>query len=211
MKHIVFDFDGVLFNSNPLKNECFYSIARQFKFSQIEEFMKYCASAGGVTAEARFDHYLTKICRKDVFDKEELTLSYRSLVRKALAESEPFERMNELECLKQNFTLSIISGGNIDEIYNLLRLHNYLHIFDGLVLGNPKSKLDNFRYFCEQHNPDECIYVGDSMLDYELASKFGMGFRFIYGWSDVQNYETIPKLASTKKYKDLSGLLEEFL
>ena len=68
LKHIVFDFDGVLFNSNKLKLDCFYNIAKQYNLSAIDAFMDYCKSAGGVTADARFYYYKSKIGLNDEID-----------------------------------------------------------------------------------------------------------------------------------------------
>ena len=106
--------------------------------------------------------------------------------------------------------MSIISGGNKDEIISLLKKNKCVDIFDGLILGNPLPKHENFKLFCAQFDPKSCVYIGDSILDYELANEYKMEFRFVYDWSEVEGHENHPALQNAILYPSISDIIKEF-
>ena len=77
LKHIVFDFDGVLFDTNQIKFDCFIDIATKYSFRELEAFKDYCRKAGGVTANERFQYYLKRIDNSYDLETKILTDEYR--------------------------------------------------------------------------------------------------------------------------------------
>lgn len=210
MKNIVFDFDGVLFDTNKIKLDCFVDVAINHSFKEIVSFVDYCRTAGGITASERFTHYLSKVDTSCNYSVQKLTDAYRKLVRDKILFADPSPFLTRLYSLKANFNLSIISGGNTEEIIELLNRTKSYDIFNGMILGNPRSKDENFSLFCSRFDPQESIYIGDSLLDFHLAKKYNMAFRFIYGWTDLEDYENHPELTNAIKYLNISQVIDEF-
>ena len=57
LRHIVFDCDGVLLNSNLLKQAAFSEIFDDFELDGKDGFMNYVKSSGGFTALEKLKQY----------------------------------------------------------------------------------------------------------------------------------------------------------
>lgn len=71
----------------------------------------------------------------------------------------------------KGFKVAIISGGNNESVRERL---NYLGIKD-IYLGT-HNKLIQFNEYIQNHslNPEEVLYMGDDLPDYEVMSKVGL-------------------------------------
>jgi phosphoglycolate phosphatase len=85
-----------------------------------------------------------------------------------------------LEALKkEGYKLYILSASYIDLLIEMLKKYAILDYFDGLVALENKhggSKIERGKeYFAKNNiNPKECIMVGDTVHDVEVAHELGM-------------------------------------
>ena len=190
LKHIVFDFDGVLANSNGLKNRAFCSVLQYFNLANISEFLSWNKQNGGITALDKFSYYITVINKDCAINAQTLEQKFREIVNADLMQCEPDYFIPQLSKFTSNSIHSIISGGNELEIKNYLNARQISASFNGAVLGNPLSKYDNFKKIEYLYPVSERkFYLGDSKLDYELSEYFDYEFIFITKWSDFLEWE----------------------
>ena len=66
--NIIFDFDGVILNSNQIKTKAFKTISAKFGFAQSEELIKYHIKNGGISRYEKIKWFVENILGKS--DKE---------------------------------------------------------------------------------------------------------------------------------------------
>jgi 3-deoxy-D-manno-octulosonate 8-phosphate phosphatase (KDO 8-P phosphatase) len=74
--------------------------------------------------------------------------------------------------VKKGYKIAVITGGKDFSVVNRLK---YLGITD--VYLNSKNKWDDLEDFLNKYNlkPQEILYMGDDLPDYEVMSKVGIG------------------------------------
>jgi len=74
----------------------------------------------------------------------------------------------------------VVSSGDQIEIKKLFTLRSIDYLFNLGIFGSPLNKYEIFEsLFFKGLNKKESIYLGDSLYDYEVASYFGVDFRYI--------------------------------
>ena len=206
IKNLVFDFDGVIANTNHVKTNAFKEVLNHFSLPHSEKLMKYNKGNGGITALKKFEYYCKYIYESCPQTPENLEKEFRNIVKNSLLDQEYDPYINALAEMKERYTCHIISGGNQSEIINYLQRHGIYSVFDGYILGNPISKDENYQFYCENIDPDQSIYFGDSLLDGKLSYKYRVPFVFISHWSDV----SLSELEKTdyESFNDLKSAFE---
>ena len=183
--NLVFDFDGVIADSNRLKSNAFKDTLDILNLPSSDQLVNYNKRHGGITALKKFEHYVENINPSCGIKASFLEDTFREIVSAQLPYQKFDEFLPELYKFHLRFTCHIISGGNQLEIDNYLKINNLASSFNGLVLGNPKSKQENFEYYSSRYTPKNSIYFGDSELDSIISKKFNMRFLFISHWSEA--------------------------
>ena len=57
-KTIIFDCDGVILNSNKIKTESFYKVAKKFGEKEAIKLVKFHLSNGGISRYEKFKFFL---------------------------------------------------------------------------------------------------------------------------------------------------------
>ncbi|MGK0469494.1 HAD family hydrolase, partial [Clostridium sp.] len=79
----------------------------------------------------------------------------------------------------------ILSGGEKEEIISLLQERCYLNKFNK-IMGGPLTKYENLDNLKLEGN---VLYIGDSLIDYEVAKKYNFDFIFMYGYTQFSNWK----------------------
>ena len=99
----------------------------------------------------------------------------------------------------------IVSGGDQDELREVLVKRDLAKLFDGGIFGSPDTKdtiLDR-----EQENGNiakTALFLGDSKYDYQASHTAGLDFIFISKWTEVVEWE---KFCSINKLKIVYSLI----
>lgn len=187
MKSIIFDFDGVIVNSNKLKTSAFYDIFEFFKLPKINEFINYHINNGGVSALNKFHFYKNNLNLGCKQSPSLLEGKFREIIKKRFnkCEYDPFFKKYKPD---KNLIFHINSGGNLSEINNYLEHHNLKKLFKGFILGGENSKIKNFNLINSQFSRTNSYYLGDSYNDYISSKKSNIKFFFISQWSESPNW-----------------------
>lgn len=190
---IFWDFDGVLMNSNEIRDAGFSEVLNEFPKEQVDALLKFHRKNGGLSRYVKFRYFFENI-RKEEIAEEGVTqwaqkfseVMLKNLVNAELliAETLNFVKKNE------NTPMHIVSGSDQKELRFLC---TQLHIdqFFSSIHGSPTPKKELVRLILTQQGyaPENCILVGDSINDYEAAQDNGVAFQ-AYNNKKLEQYNT---------------------
>lgn len=205
-KNLVFDFDGVIANTNHVKTNAFERVLGKFDLPHSKLLIAYHKLYGGVTALAKFEHYCSFIYPSCKISPARLENRFRQIVATDLMDQQFDTYIKNFEKMIDRYQFHIISGGNQCEIERYLKLHSLNKIFNGCILGNPTPKDVNYELYSRKFRTDESIYFGDSVLDAELSAKYNVDFVFISHWSEVPKDKVL--LNNYRSYVNLKSAFE---
>lgn len=178
---IILDFDGVILDSNLIKEKAIQqSSAKHLNTQKCHEFVQYFIGNNGLPREIKIAKY---------FDEKQSQLvlnDYNSILNEQL---EKASFTNSLDLFLNNLNYYnlkpyVLSGGDENEINQLLEKRNYFNKFKK-VMGSPKTKYENLDLLSLN---GKILYIGDSKIDYEVAHKYNMDFIFMYGYTQFSEW-----------------------
>ncbi|ENX56508.1 MULTISPECIES: HAD family hydrolase [Acinetobacter] len=213
---IVFDCDGVLLNSNIIKTKAFYQSALPYGKTAAQAFVNYHIKNGGISRYKKFEYFMDKIVPKLTenpidLDVEQLLSEYAKQVRKELLQCEIAENLHTLRQQTQHANWLVVSGSDQQELREIFAMRGLTELFDGGIFGSPDTKDEILTREAQNGNiKQSALLVGDSRYDYEAATKAGLDFIFVYGWTEMQNWKNwvdIKAIQSVKNIKELQKYL----
>lgn len=217
-KNFLFDCDGVILNSNKIKTYAFGKSVYPWGGTEAEKLMiKYHVQNGGVKRQLKFKHFIENIWPSLGFPRsksdgsepniENLTNTYANIINKEMFSCQV---ASNLDVIKKRFSQScwfVVSGGSEAEIINYFNSFGILQLFDGGINGNPRTKYDILKNLIYSGlDVKDSLFIGDSKYDHEVASAFEIDFVFIYGWTEMPEWEVYCSENNILKYESL-GLL----
>lgn len=186
IKCVVFDFDGTLVDSNDIKREAFFEVARPWDSSGkvVQEVFERWPAANRYEKTRKIAEEL--ICRRllpagsSLEDwATRLSDDYTARCEAAIAQcAEMPGAMAALEELSgKGLHLFLNSATPVIPLRRLTELRNWDHFFRA-VYGAESTKAENLRSIAAQSGADrtEMIHVGDQLDDQVGAEKFGCRF-----------------------------------
>ena len=180
-KVILWDFDGVLMNSNSVRDLGFERVLATYPAEQVEALMKYHKANGGLSRYVKFRYFFEKIRNEVVSDNQiqELAKKFSIIMREILFDNSLLIQ-DSIKFVKDNFTkfkMHIVSGSDGVEL-NALCKHLDIDKYFITIEGSPTAKntlvkqlLISFNYAL-----NECVLIGDSINDLEAAKINNISF-----------------------------------
>lgn len=207
---IILDCDGVILESVSCKTEAFRSLF-SFVPEHVDEIVQFHMDNGGMSRFDKFRYIYNTILNENLSDEqfEKLSRSFSELVEDAVAQSPFVDGARDfLDAASKSYRLYIVSATPQDELQRIIHQKGISGYFTG-VLGSPTKKTDHILGILKVNNisPDEVLFVGDAVNDYEAATKSGVRFIARIKPGDPNRFEdlpciesTIPDLHNLKKY-----------
>jgi len=189
------DFDGVLINSNSIRDLGFKIVLSEFPEIEINELLDFHHKNGGLSRYVKFRYFFEKI-RKECLTEESL-IEYSnafSVLMKQLLPN-PSLLINEtIDFVKSKhtiFPMHITSGSDEKELINVCD-HIGISSYFKSIHGSPTPKIELVKNLLLANNylQSECILIGDSINDYEAAKANGISF-MAYNNPDLEKYSDI--------------------
>ena len=185
----IFDFDGVICDSNKIKTKCLKkAVQKNINEIAAKDFEAHHKLNGGISRYEKFKRIIKKY--------KSSQLVYESMLKDAenILEIE-YKNLNMIEntdkVLKEFFDkndkLYIASGGNQEEIKTLCFKWNIYKYFSG-IYGSPKKKIDISKMIRKLHEKNNIYFYGDAKYDYECSKKIDSEFIFVSGYSESKNW-----------------------
>jgi phosphoglycolate phosphatase-like HAD superfamily hydrolase len=208
-KSWVFDFDGVILDSNKIKTDAFYKAVVHYGEDQAKQLCAYHVAHGGISRFVKFNYFFETILGRSPLDGEidQALDRFAEAVRQGLLECAQAPLLEDLftNHLK-DLPCTVISGSMQEELREIMKLRGLDHYFDH-IYGSPDSKDVIFeREIANKSIKKPAVYIGDSLYDYEMAHKFGLDFIFAYNWTEFSDWQTFFADKPVWIIKDLSEL-----
>jgi HAD superfamily hydrolase (TIGR01549 family) len=176
IKTIFWDFDGVLLNSNEIRDKGFLEVLKDFPKEQVNQLMQFHQKNGGLSRYVKFRYFFEEIRGEEITEQEVKQwgqkfskIMMQSLMNKSLLIE---EAINFIKENYQKYNMHIASGSDGNELRAICKgveIDNYFKSIEGSP--TPKIELLANRLQMEKCNPKECILIGDSINDFEAAKK----------------------------------------
>lgn len=185
----IFDFDGVICDSNNIKTNCLKKAVQiNINKSAAEDFEKHHKLNGGISRYEKFKRIIKRFeCNNEIYEK--MINDAANLLK---IEFENLSIIDNTEkVLKQFFDnndkLFIASGGNQKEIVNLCFKWDIYKFFSG-IYGSPQKKIDIAKEIRNNNKNKKIYFYGDSKYDYECSRVINSNFIFVSGFSEFRNW-----------------------
>ena len=169
---IIFDFDGVLINSNNLKNKIFVNLSNKYlkEHSLKIIFKDFIKRNSAQTRETKIKY----LCELDS------TLSFSKIIDEfGVNVTQNYKKCEvNFQVLNECDEWAICSAGDTQEIYNVLEYYN-VNLRQKIILGGQLDKTNFLNSFSNEQN----IFFGDSEEDYLAAQRAQITFVFCEYWA----------------------------
>jgi len=188
LKNILFDFDGVIIDSMPVREHGFRKIFQNFDINLVDKLIEYHELNGGLSRFVKIKYFYEELLNKDI--GEELILEYAnnfSEIMKDELTNKKYLINQTVEFIinhTQNYNLHIVSGSEQNELRYLCKELDLSQYFDS-IHGSPTHKNILVKKLLEKlnYNTQETILIGDSINDYEAATINDIDF---YGYNNKE-------------------------
>jgi len=179
-QYIIFDFDGVLVESNEIRFNGFRKLFKDYPQGEVEKLVAYAKANGGVSRYKKIEYFFNEIRREPISEESvnQWAAQFSTLVEQDIVEAKPVEgSLKFLEDYFSHFDFAIVSGSDQAELRRICEKRKINHFFK-MILGSPVEKKDNIASLLSdlnwQHN--ESLYVGDSNNDLDAAKANDLDF-----------------------------------
>jgi phosphoglycolate phosphatase-like HAD superfamily hydrolase len=214
----VFDCDGVVLDSNIVKTEAYFRVAKSLGATdaQAQALVDYHVRLGGISRYHKFDWYLREVLHKPVTEAEMKAYldGFAKELEISLMACDVAEGLNDLRKKTANANWLILSGGDQEEIRTLFAKRTVesdttlATLFDGGMFGSPDNKdIVLAREIANGNVKLPALFIGDSKYDHEAAIRAGMDFVFLSDWTEVPDWQEYCKLHKIRVLPNIQSLL----
>lgn len=175
----LFDFDGVILQSSPIKVQGFLDCFESEPAEALETIRAYATVHGGVSRFDKFRHIYKRILNRPLSEAclVELCAKYSERVFERVAAA-PFVNgvRTLLDAIHTETHCYVVSGTPQDEVRELVKRRGIAHYFRDVV-GSPASKAELTRAIVARHDDSSrLVFIGDAITDYDAAKSCGIAF-----------------------------------
>ena len=197
---IILDFDGVILESVSVKTEAFRTLF-SFVPEYVDEIVQFHIDNGGMSRFEKFRYIYHTILNEDLPDDKFETLSRRfsDLVEEAVVQAQFVDgALDFLDSMSKRYRLYIVSATPQEELERIVKQKGISRYFSG-VFGSPAKKIDHIIRILTENNlsPEDVLYVGDAINDWEAARKSGIRFIGRIKPGDPNRFENLPFIENT--------------
>jgi phosphoglycolate phosphatase-like HAD superfamily hydrolase len=201
-KTVIFDCDGVIFQSNNIKTNAFRNALIGESDDLVDKFISYHQDNGGISRYVKFEHYYRNIKYEEQYllMSEKAISRYAKIVLDQLMEVQYVPGFLEIINYLNNNKIPcfVVSGGDQSELHSIFKGRK---IFDKFieVLGSPITKNTHVGTMVKNNKLNyPTIFFGDSRSDMDAALNNGIDFCFISQFSEWLDSRHV--LESTESY-----------
>jgi phosphoglycolate phosphatase-like HAD superfamily hydrolase len=179
---ILWDFDGVLIDSDKIRENGFRTVLENYPHEQVDKLIQFHRQNGGLSRYVKFRYFFEKIRGEQITEKEVFKYAeeFSSLMKLALVNPELLIK-ESIEFVKDNyrlFEMHIVSGSDQNELRGLCDVLGISSFFK-TINGSPTPIIELVRSLVEntKFTLNEIVLIGDSVNDYDAARLNGIKFK----------------------------------
>lgn len=181
IKAIIWDFDGVLMNSNQIRDLGFREVLKEYAPEEVDQLMVFHQRNGGLSRYVKFRYFFEEI-RQESINEEEVQYwanQFGLIMRQLLVRSELLieETLDFVKKASKEIPMFIVSGSDQEELRYLCKNLGISEYFQR-IHGSPTPKKEWVARIIAEENLDTAasILIGDSINDQEAAVVNGIHF-----------------------------------
>lgn len=174
IKNILFDFDGVILDSMPIREYGFRKIFEDFNAEDVDKLLVYHNANGGFSRFVKIRYFFEEVLKQDISDeKVQVYAEAFSEIMKLALVDEKYLIKETVDFVIKNqgkYNFHIVSGSEHQELNFLckqLGLTDYFSDINGSP--TPKKELVRNLMLQYQYEPNNTILIGDAVNDYDAA------------------------------------------
>jgi phosphoglycolate phosphatase-like HAD superfamily hydrolase len=180
-KFILWDFDGVIIDSDRARVQGFHEVLKDFPQEEVDALIDFHARNGGLSRYVKFRHFYEVIRKEPISEDrvQELAKAFSEIMRVTLT-SKSLLIEDAVSFIKAKFNsipFHIVSGSDGNELRYLCTELGIAHMFKS-IQGSPTPKTALVKGLIEQGivDPTLCCLIGDAGNDFDAASANGIDF-----------------------------------
>lgn len=179
---LILDVDGVIFDSNTLKENNIRAVAAEFLTGdRLSEFINYFIGGNGIPRETKIAAFFGQ----DSAEYHQVLEAYNALNGQTLYTVAQTKGAGHFLKKYSGMSIWAVSGGAENEVKELFNRNQLTKYFKG-IHGGPVSKKEYLQLI---DPPAPVLYVGDSKVDHETARHTGTDFCFMYAYTQFHDWE----------------------
>jgi phosphoglycolate phosphatase-like HAD superfamily hydrolase len=212
-KTIVFDCDGVVLNSNKTKVQAYYAVAKKMggTDAQAQALVDHHIAKGSFPRNGKIEYYLNHIVKQTITPElmQQYMHAFDEYLDTALMECEVASGLLELKSATPQARWMLLSGGDQAELRRVFPRRHLANLFEAGIFGGPDQKEQVLaREKLNGNIAMPALFVGDSKYDHQAASRAGLDFVFLSGWTEVKDWESYCAENGIFVLKNISQLLD---
>jgi HAD superfamily hydrolase (TIGR01549 family) len=185
-KNILFDFDGVILDSMPIRESGFRKIFEKFSSELVDKLIKYHEINGGLSRFVKIKYFFEELLKKEITNEEiyDFANKFSEIMRNELPKKKYLiqDTVHFIENNYKKFNMHIVSGSEEKELNYLCEKLNMKKYFKS-IKGSPTPKAELVYNLLKKnkYSFNETILIGDSINDYAAAKSNNLRF---YGFNN---------------------------
>ncbi|MEM9363419.1 MAG: HAD hydrolase-like protein [Bacteroidota bacterium] len=205
IKTILWDFDGVILNSMPIRDLGFEEIFKDYDRENVEKLLDFHRQNGGLSRYVKIKFFFQEVLDREISEEGivKIASEFSRIMRKELVNQKYLieETVGFIKDNSNNFNFHIVSGSDEHELKFLCQKLGLESYFIS-VHGSPTPKvtlvanlLDRYSY----SNFETCL-IGDSINDFEASKENMISF---YGYNN-RKLLSLPETHYIENFKEFS-------
>lgn len=179
-KLVIFDFDGVIVESNAIKDRAFYTLYLPHGEAAAQRANELHMLNPGASRYEKFAVIHREVLGCEITAKESQALGqeFTALCFEAICACPMVAGAEEfLTTYSKRLTLALASATPEEELVAIVEKRGLSRHFSH-TLGKPRSKTENLHRIlaCEDLTPDKAVFVGDQPSDRDASCQVGIPF-----------------------------------
>jgi phosphoglycolate phosphatase-like HAD superfamily hydrolase len=194
-KVFFWDFDGVLMNSNDVRDQGFIEVLSEFPQTEVQQLLAFHRKNRGLSRYVKFRYFFEEVRGESISEEQvnEWASRFSKQIKELLVDASlliedsiMFIRKNH-----ESYPMHVVSGSDGNElryICEALQIDKYFISIHGSP--TPKKQLVSTLISERGYVKKNCILIGDSINDYEASEYNGIAF-FGYNNSELRKFDYI--------------------
>lgn len=195
-KNILWDFDGVIIDSMPIRELGFVKIFEGYDKEKVEQLVAYHRANGGMSRFAKIRYFFEELLHTSISEEEVYAYADRfsEIMRELLCDKNLLIRdcVDYIAHNAATHNYHLVSASAQDELRFLAEQLGIAYFFKSIV-GSPTKKADNIKNILAEYgyaHAETCL-IGDSHNDEDAAGKNDIQF-FGYNAAELEASKKSP-------------------